>query len=267
MLFKVNGVSLHYEVTGEGPAILLIPGWTGSTQSWGELLPRLAHELAVVTLDPRGAGATHTRDPFTLEDVAEDIAALLRHVDLVPAAVLGHAWGGRVAQIVAARHPDLVRGLVLVASGGIFPFTEQGAQAMRRLRDASLSHDERFASVRDAFFGARTLAENPQLIERWATRPGLAPTPPEGDGPSGTSLQSRAAQATDLQAYWGKAQCPTLLCYGTDDQIATPVHAEDLARRIDKSSLVWFEGAGHALPQEQPSELASYIIAFVRSLP
>jgi pimeloyl-ACP methyl ester carboxylesterase len=111
-----NGTELHYEVTGSGPPILLIMGATGEGAVFDELAGLLAAEFTVVTYDRRGNGRSAPPadwDTTSPEEQADDAAALLRALDLAPAAVFGTSSGGIFALATLLRHPQVVRAAVL----------------------------------------------------------------------------------------------------------------------------------------------------------
>jgi len=111
---------------GRSAPVLAIHGITSSSRSW----PLLAQELdaPVVAPDLRGRGRSqHLPGPFGLVAHADDCAAVLRAVTDEPVVVVGHSMGGFVATVLGARHPDLVRALVLVDGGLPFPPSDAAA--------------------------------------------------------------------------------------------------------------------------------------------
>jgi pimeloyl-ACP methyl ester carboxylesterase len=116
----VNGIDIYYEVHGrhDGPPLVLLHGG-GSTidSTFGRLLPFLARSRRVIALEEQGHGRTSDRDqPFTFEGSADDVAGLLRHMNVPEADLLGFSNGASVALQVAIRHPQLVRKLVFASS-------------------------------------------------------------------------------------------------------------------------------------------------------
>ena len=100
------------------PTVLLLHGWMASADlNWFGTFRSLAGRYHVVAMDHRGHGrGIRTSEPFTLEDCADDAAGLLRELGVRHAVVAGYSMGGPVALLLARRHPELVRGLVLVAT-------------------------------------------------------------------------------------------------------------------------------------------------------
>ncbi|MEH1169498.1 alpha/beta fold hydrolase [Micromonospora sp. CPCC 205539] len=114
---QVNGVRLWYESHGDGRALVLLHGGYGSAEMFAPILPALVQRRRVITVDLQGHGRTADVDrPLRYETLAEDIAALLAHLDLPSADVLGYSLGGGVALRTALQHPALVRRLVLVST-------------------------------------------------------------------------------------------------------------------------------------------------------
>jgi 3-oxoadipate enol-lactonase len=103
---------------GDGLPLLLLHGWMASADlNWSTLYGPLAERFALVAPDHRGHGrGIRGPEPFRLEDCADDAAALLRHLGIPRAIVVGYSMGGPIALLVARRHPDLTAGLVLEAT-------------------------------------------------------------------------------------------------------------------------------------------------------
>ena len=126
---QVNGINLYYEIHGEGQPLFLLHGGIGAIEMFGEVLDRLAAGRQVIGVDLQAHGRTADIDrPLSFEAMADDIAALIRHLGLAQADVMGYSLGGGAALQTAIRHPDLVRRLVLVSTpykrSGWLPETE-----------------------------------------------------------------------------------------------------------------------------------------------
>jgi pimeloyl-ACP methyl ester carboxylesterase len=114
----VNGLSLRYEEHGSGEPLILLHGGIGAGDMFGPMLPELTAGRRVITVDLQGHGGTADVDrPLRPETMADDIAALLDHLGLEQADVMGYSLGGLVALRTAIQHPDRVRRLVLVSVG------------------------------------------------------------------------------------------------------------------------------------------------------
>jgi len=114
---NVNGINLYYEVHGEGRPIVALHGGLGSTEMFESVMPQLSAHHQVITPDLQGHGRTADIDrPLDIRFMADDIAALIDHLQLVKPDVVGYSLGGGVALQVAVRHPDKVGRLVLVSA-------------------------------------------------------------------------------------------------------------------------------------------------------
>ncbi len=112
----VNGLNLYYESHGTGEPLILLHGGLGATEMFGEVLPLLSKTRRVIAVDLQAHGRTADIDrPMTFEAMADDIAALMKHLEIERADVMGYSLGGVVALRIAVRHPDMVRKLVLVS--------------------------------------------------------------------------------------------------------------------------------------------------------
>lgn len=123
---KTNGVSYYYEITGKGEPLLLLHGGLGSSGMFAPIMPALAEHRRVITIDLYGHGRTALGSrPFDLVGMGDDVANVLKQLDVEQADVLGYSLGGGVAFRLGVQHPEVVRRLVLVSVGysdaGFYP--------------------------------------------------------------------------------------------------------------------------------------------------
>lgn len=113
----VNGINLYYEEHGTGAPLVLLHGGGGSIGMFGELLPTLAAERRVIAVDLQAHGRTADIDrPLRIEHMADDIAALLAHLGIASADIMGYSLGGAVSIQTAIRHPEIISRLVVVST-------------------------------------------------------------------------------------------------------------------------------------------------------
>lgn len=123
----VNGLKMYYEIHGIGqPLVLLHGAYSAIGTSFGKLLPTLAKNRQVIAVELQGHGRTaDINRPITYEQMADDVAALLRHLKIDRADIFGYSMGGGVALQISIRHPELVRKLVVASasynSEGVYP--------------------------------------------------------------------------------------------------------------------------------------------------
>jgi len=114
---EVNGINLYYEIHGEGQPLVLLHGGLGAIEMFGWNLPEFAAKRQVVAVDLQGHGRTVDIDrPLSVEFMADDVAALVRYLELDRVDVVGYSMGGGVALQLAVRRPELVRKLVVVSA-------------------------------------------------------------------------------------------------------------------------------------------------------
>lgn len=113
----VNGIKLYYEVQGSGRPLVLLHGGLGAIEMFGANLPVLAKGRQLIAVDLQGHGRTADIDrPVSVELMADDIAALIKHLGLPRADIMGYSLGGGVALLTAIRHPEVVDRLIVVST-------------------------------------------------------------------------------------------------------------------------------------------------------
>jgi pimeloyl-ACP methyl ester carboxylesterase len=111
----VNGIRMHYVKMGEGPLLILLHGWPQTWYEWRKVMPALASKFTVVAPDLRGLGLSEkTQTGYDKHTIANDVAALIKHLGERSAIVVGHDMGGKVAYVLSLLYPELVTKLILV---------------------------------------------------------------------------------------------------------------------------------------------------------
>jgi pimeloyl-ACP methyl ester carboxylesterase len=123
----VNDLSMYYEIHGRGRPLLLLHGAYMTIDTMGAILPGLAKTRQVIAVEQQGHGHTADVDrPLTYEQMADDTSALMRHLGIDDADILGYSMGGGIALQLAIRHPDQVRKLVVASAS----FASDGMHAV-----------------------------------------------------------------------------------------------------------------------------------------
>ncbi len=145
---SVNGLNMYYEIHGTGKPLILLHGGVGGIEMFGPNLPELAKTQRVIAVDLQAHGRTADIDrPLRFELMAEDIAALLKHLGIETADIMGYSLGGGVALQTAIRHPEVVRKLVIVSAAfkreGWYPevlasMAQMGAAAAEGMKQSPL---------------------------------------------------------------------------------------------------------------------------------
>lgn len=257
-----TGVTLNYEVSGEGDPLLLIMGTSGSILLWAELLPRLAERYRVIAFDNRGLGGSERGEgPITVASMAEDASALLEALDVQTAHVMGWSLGSAVVQELALAHPQQVASAVLYATWGRCDGFQRSVLAALRLPYA----------VRDmeAALTVSGLAFSPQLLDRpdfqQLLEPMLPAFPQNEDQMAVALEQWDADLAHDTLDRLGGIGAPTVVVVGEQDLLTPPWQAKAVADAIPRAryELVTGPGASHGLHIERPDDLLRIVTGFL----
>ena len=251
---------IAFEVTGQGPPLLLMHGAEASRQMFDALVPLLAPHFTVIACDQRDCGDTENPDrPATLAELADDAHALVQALGCRRAHVFGSSFGGRVAQAYALRHPQALDHLVL---GSTWPLPDGledlNPTVVARLQVLRARLPESAEELAGVFFPEAFLAERPAL------RQFFAQVRPAND----RSRRRAAAVSSSLDATPRAIAAPTLLLAGDLDILVPPALTFRLATLIAGSRTVLLPGIGHATALQAPREVAAQLIDFLtREIP
>ena len=130
----LNGFQIYFELRGSGEPLLLLHGFSGSSQNWTDAATKALEGFQLIVPDLRGHGRSGILTaPFRHQDAASDVAALLEHLGISSCKGLGISGGGNILLHVATRRPGLMTAMVLVSSTPYFP--AQARPIMRRYAD------------------------------------------------------------------------------------------------------------------------------------
>lgn len=255
-----NGIQTYYEDIGQGEPVVFIHGFSLDHRMWqGQM--EFAKQYRVVRYDVRGHGRSVAEPPWTAGDQVADLLALLDHLKIQRAHLVGLSMGGGIAVNFALAHPERVKSLVLVAPGieGFFFSPEsihrwfalleicraQGAETCRE----KMLDDPVFDGVRRQ---PEVFAEIKNILEDFPTKTLTNPyTPP--------------APPTPLERL-PEIHAPTLVMMGALDQADLRAIADIAAQRIPGARKKVFENAGHLLNLEQPAEFNTALEAFLKEV-
>lgn len=254
---RVNGVVLHHEVRGraDAPALVLANSLGTDFRIWNAMLAALGDRWRVVLYDKRGHGLSEaTPSPYRMDDHVGDLSALLDHLGVTKAAVVGLSVGGMIAQGLAAKRPDLVSALVLMDTAHKIGTAEMW--------------NARIETVTTKGIGAMADA----ILERWFTPAYRSPdnadftgyramlTRTTVDGYAGTCAALRDADFTEATR---ALTVPTLCIAGDQDGSTPPDLVRSTAALIDGARFEIVAGAGHLPCIEKPAATARLIDHFL----
>jgi 3-oxoadipate enol-lactonase len=258
---KRHGIAYRRAGAGNSIRLLLLHGIGSNSRSFRLQLDALADHFDLVAWDAPGYGDSDNPPPdFGLDDFADAAASLLDGLEWPSAHVLGHSFGGVVAQRLYQRHAARVSSLILSdtnAGSGALPEPERSERVQRRLTDLA------------------TLTPR-QLAERRA--PNLVPADAPLDlvqelvdvmaeiRPAGYAAAAVAMGTADLRRDLAAIAVPTLVLHGEADAVIPASTAEDLAAAVPTASLVIIHGSGHASNQHTPEAYNQAVRQFLQAL-
>ncbi|WP_194897158.1 alpha/beta fold hydrolase [Catenulispora pinisilvae] len=242
----VDGLSMYYEMVGEGEPVVLVHGTGGTVDSWYPQRDLLPEWYRVYMLECRGHGRTADAEgPFTYENFADDIAGFIEALDLGPVRLVGWSNGASVALRLAMRRPDLVSRLVLL-SGAVLDLSGQTAEAQA-------------LSVEPGRFW---------LAETW--RPiyeALSPDGPEHFPVVEEKLNRMWREATPVTTDQIAALPMPLLVLQGDDDCVEIAHAAAIAGTAPDGRLAVVPGTSHISPMEKPELVNLILLDFFEDKP
>ncbi len=246
-----DGFPIAYEVFGkrDGEPLVLIQGLGADSRAWALQRMSFGRRFRCIAVDNRGVGGSaDAPHPLNLEHMAHDVISVLDAEDVDAAHVQGASMGGAIAQIVAVRHPDRVRSLVLACTACRNPewrreLLGEWAEAVGRDGMSALAAE-----------GLRWLV-GPRLQRRFGVWLNLMARILLQASPANFVAQVQAILDVDDDVHLelGVIRVPTLVITGTQDLLTPLGDAEELHELIDGSRLFELRGAGHSLMVEAPN--------------
>jgi len=254
-----GGVTLPYVEQGDptGMPVVLLHGVTDSWHSFEPVLPYLPATLRAFAITQRGHGDADRPAGYRTPDFASDVTDFVKVLGLGPVLVVGHSMGGTNAQRFAIDHPELTRGLVLLASFARY----QGNAAITELCELLTPMTDPIAPAFVREFQESTLAQPvPPAFLDLVVQESLKVPARVWRGAFQGFLEDNVA------AELGRIKAPTLIFWGTRDALCSRGDQNALLAAIPGSRLVAYEGAGHALHWEEPERFARDLSEFARTL-
>ena len=264
-----TGINLYYETHGQGEAVVFVPSTAFSCEVWKPSQMALAQSAQLILHDPRGCGRTTiTQQVYTINQMANDIVALLNHLKVESAHLVGHSMGGRIALEMALNFPGRVKSLIMAASGPgqaarpgpdcipglphwlVIRLVEKGFEKALR---------EEFCDT-SAFFTEDYRKKHPDKVEAffqlaWATHAKL---------PEYIHLII-ARHNWEATHRLGDVKCPTLVLIGDNDSARSNhlAQAEALKSRIPGAELRVLKGQSHGFFWQAREETNQVILDWV----
>jgi pimeloyl-ACP methyl ester carboxylesterase len=243
---QVNNITLAYKKLGNGAPLMLIHGYPLDHTIWTEVANLLENEFILILPDLRGFGQSTTVEaPYTMSDMADDLAGLLDHLRLEKVALAGHSMGGYVALAFAKKYPQRVSGLGLVASQAAAD-TPEGKAGRYATADEVVQK------------GVGSVAEGmtPKLSADAGVQAFVRPLMEKQTPAAVIGALKAMAEREDLLSHLSSVSLPVTLIHGDADALIPVERARKIKAALPSARLVELKGIGHMPMMESPGGTA-----------
>lgn len=259
----INGTLYRYRDLGEGPGLLFAHGLLVDRDVFAAQIRVLSQTHRCIVLDMPGHGQSGYRpDGWTLDDISDDLALMIRELSLGKVTFIGQSQGGMVGIRLAAREPDCVSGLVLIGTSARAEFPERldswKAQREVILNGSDAGRQSLFTDIQHRLNGERWLADHPDEAQRERAvmlshnRAGLA-----------LALDAAVFKRDDIRPLLPMITVPTLIVSGESDRATPPELSHEMAKAIPGSTLRLLPETGHHPTIEAADSVTEAIASFL----
>ena len=261
MIAVCNDIEVGYDDVGTGLPVVFIHGFPHNRTLWAPQFGAFVDRCRCIAPDLRGFGASTVSPPFTIDQYADDVAALLRLLDIGRAVIVGLSMGGYIAFAFWRRHRALVRALVL-ADTRAGPDDEPGRQKRRQLIEQARREGSGAVAAAQIgnMVGATTRAKHPDIVDGIYAM--LEQAPVEGIVGALHAMIDRPDSTPTLATI----TVPTLLVVGEEDVLTPVAEARFMHERIAGSRLETLAAAGHLSNFERPAAFNHVLSEFLGTL-
>lgn len=259
-----NGPQLYYEIHGEGPPLVLVMGIGYDSSLWTlEQVPALSTRFRVVIMDNRDVGrSSMASNPYTIADMADDLAGLLDALGIQRTHVLGLSMGAMIAQEFALRHANRLDRLVLTGSGAAparSAFDPIRIWSWVKVNDAT---GETFVGQQFTSLFSTAFLRNREAVQQTIA---LLARNPHPTTPEAYQRQAQAYLEFDSLDRLGDITAPTLVIVGEQDLVTPPWIAREVADAIPgaRFEVIRGEGSSHVVPIERPDDFNQLVSNFL----
>lgn len=261
--YQSRDMTLHYEVAGSGPAILMIHGFTNHGLVWAEQIADLLHAgYRVVMPDLAGHGLSQLADrKTTVEELTQDMVNLIDHLGIDRTAVCGLSLGGMVAQYLAADHPTRVDALIVANScvdstaPDVVAANESWIEMFERPNGPLLRMQSVWPQMLNERYRASPTGE--AFLASWKRINGKIPGSSFANVARGLQLFKSVDRLKQVKAR-------SLVISGEFDRLFPPVVCQEIATLIAGAKFAVIGGAGHLSSLDSPREFNELILEFLQ---
>ena len=234
----VNGIAVHYAIWGEGPALILLHGGLGNMEYFGGQVGEFAKHYKVIAMDSRGHGqSTRNADPYSYGLMANDVVALMDHLKIDKASIVGWSDGGIIGIDIAINHPQRLDKVFAFGANtnvaGLKPDIDKNPTFAKYIENAAKDY-ERLSKTPKDFEAFVT-----QIAQMWATQPNY----------------SKEQLAT--------IKSPVAIADGEHDEAIKQEHNVEMSQDIPGSKLVILMGLSHFAMLQDPAAFNEAVLNFL----
>ncbi len=259
---SLDDVTLHYEIDGSGPPLLLLAGMLSDSATWAGFAPLLSDHYTVIRPDNRSTGRTTPWNaPTGMTQMTADALALMKHLDLGPFHVAGHSMGGLLALDLAAASKDVKTASVFASGRVRMPRTQAAFDSLLAIRRTPQGEELWLRALYPWIFG-QDFFDDPANIETAMT---AALNYPYAQTADAMAHQIDAFRVLRPAARPEAVTCPTLIAYAGADILVPPAQAQPSFAGIANLTEVTIPAAGHSIVWDAPEELAGHLLSFLKA--
>ena len=248
---SIGDAEIYYEVKGEGPPLMLVPGLSGTGAFFISQVPEFSRSFRTIVHDHRGA----------IEQMADDTLRLMDALGLDSAHLVGHSTGGAIGQVIATEHPERLRSLVLSATwAGPDPYFRRMFESRKQtLLDSGVEAYLKASSLVQTT--PRWVSENDEFLTELHAVTAAGCPPVEVMASRIYAILGHDRRSRQLQI-----RVPALVIVARDDMITPLFYSEELASAIPGAKLIVLEAVGHFSPVINSAPYNSAVAAFLRTV-
>ena len=262
---KINGITMYYEIHGDGEPLVMIMGLSANSDWWPkELIDNFAKHFKVLIFDNRGSGRTDVPEgPFTIKMFADDTVGLMDSLGIEKANILGVSMGGMISQELVLNYPEKVNKLVLGCTncGGSKQIvaSQEVLVTLGPAPEGRTSKDIVENTI-PLLFTPKFIEKNPDSIETVRKQLLIAPISPDA-----FERQVKAIMGFNSYRKLKTISAPTLIIHGKEDILIPVGNAEVLGKQIPNSKIVLLDDAAHSFFEPNPEKAYSSILEFLKA--
>lgn len=243
-----NGVRTYYEITGDGPPLLLIAGNGMDHTTFRDQVPSFASKFRCISYDLRGIGQSDVPPAgYTTAEMARDALALLSGLGFASAHVAGYSLGGGIGQWMAVDAPERVKSLSLYSTfSHVAPYLRLRYELLVKILAETTPELWAMFTTFSAF-GEEYINAHDQEVEREIALRKARWLGPDAPSKVGLLGHYQAILGHEIRSRLSEIRCPTFIAVGSSDPVTPPSYARYLHERIAGSQLRVYPGAPHRL--------------------